>query len=430
MTIIIDRRKNPKNKSLINRQRFIKRVKEHVQKSIKDSIQKRSVSDTISGEKIKIPVKGINEPSFRHSRYGGKRQYVLPGNQEYIEGDIIQKPTNDGQGDGDQEASSDPNTSQDEFEFSLTKEEFFQFFFDDLELLDLVKKQLSVIEKPKLKRSGYTTVGNPSNLNIVESAKKSLARRIATKNPLIKKLALLEKQFQQIEDQEQKNKLLEEIDQLKKKIKKIPWMDPIDLKYNLHLPHPQPMTKAVMFCVMDVSGSMDESKKDLAKRFFMLLYLFLSTKYEKIDLIFVRHHTTAEEVSEQDFFYSRESGGTIISSGLALTSDIIKKRYPINEWNIYVCQATDGENWSSDNDEVKRILQTELLPIVQYFAYIEILSNQYAGNFGYLSYGDLWTLYTNLTKSHNNLCAEKIGKPSDIYKVFKSLFSKEESPNE
>ena len=104
-----------------------------------------------------------------------------------------------------------------------------------------------------------------------------------------------------------------------------------------------------MFCLMDVSGSMDEERKDIAKRFFILLYLFLTRNYERIEVVFIRHHTIAKEVDEDEFFHSRESGGTVVSSALKLMQEIIRERYPLTEWNIYAAQASDGDNWDDDS---------------------------------------------------------------------------------
>jgi len=128
---------------------------------------------------------------------------------------------------------------------------------------------------------------------------------------------------------------------------------------------PVPSSKAVMFCIMDVSGSMTQSIKDIAKRFFILLYLFLERNYKQIELVFVRHHTHAKEVDEQEFFYSRETGGTIVSSALKLTADIIDARYSPADWNIYIAQASDGDNWDGDSASCADILSKQILDKVQ-----------------------------------------------------------------
>ncbi|MNR20565.1 hypothetical protein D3C85_1374150 [compost metagenome] len=171
-----------------------------------------------------------------------------------------------------------------------------------------------------------------------------------------------------------------------------------------------------MFCIMDVSGSMDESKKDMAKRFFILLYLFLQRNYEKIEVVFIRHHTSAVEVSEEDFFHSRESGGTVVSSALNLMHDIVQKRYANRDWNIYAAQASDGDNWDSDSANCGRIMQESLLPWCQYFAYIEITQGEPQ---------NLWYEYLKVAEHYKHFAMQKIGSPADIYPVFRELFKRQ-----
>ena len=132
--------------------------------------------------------------------------------------------------------------------------------------------------------------------------------------------------------------LEDEARHLRKRVETIPFIDTFDLRYNHRVRQPKPSTQAVMFCLMDVSGSMHQKRKDIAKRFFILLYLFLTRTYERIQLVFIRHHTTAKEVAENDFFYSRETGGTVVSSALQLMNEIVQERYPSNEWNIYAAK--------------------------------------------------------------------------------------------
>jgi uncharacterized sporulation protein YeaH/YhbH (DUF444 family) len=103
-----------------------------------------------------------------------------------------------------------------------------------------------------------------------------------------------------------------------------------------------------MFCLMDVSGSMGEREKDLAKRFFMLLHLFLKRRYERLDIVFIRHTHDAQEVDEHTFFYSRQSGGTIVSTALEEMKKIVHDRYATGEWNIYAAQASDGYTQTGD----------------------------------------------------------------------------------
>lgn len=179
---------------------------------------------------------------------------------------------------------------------------------------------------------------------------------------------------------------------------------------------PVPRSKAVMFCIMDVSGSMDQATKDIAKRFFILLYLFLQRNYEKTEIVFIRHHTSAKEVDEDEFFHSRETGGTVVSSALRLMQEIIQDRYSPEQWNIYGAQASDGDNWGEDSDVCRDILIDELLPNCQYFSYIEITNNEHQA---------LWNVYETIHDQYpDSFALQHIRGVGDIYPVFRELFHK------
>ena len=211
------------------------------------------------------------------------------------------------------------------------------------------------------------------------------------------------------------------LDNLKRRQKAIPWLDPFDMRYRNFDKVPQPMTKAVMFCIMDVSGSMGQAEKDTAKRFFFLLHMFLRRKYDKVDIVFIRHHSEAREVNEDEFFNATDSGGTVVSTALHLMDKIIKERYPINEWNIYGAQASDGDNMTADNSETLSVIN-ELLDIIQYFAYVEIkLSNNYL----FTGVSDLWKTYGYAQYKSKKMNMKKIFSNADIWSVFKELFKKE-----
>lgn len=429
MSYIIDRRENPKGKNLGNRQRFIRRAKDQIKKAVTDAIQSKNIKDINNGEKVKVPVKDMNEPIFGNDHKSGERDFVHPGNKDFMEGDRIDKSGGGGQGRG-RKASQDGD-GEDEFSFTLTRDEFLDFFFEDLELPDMVKKSLKEIKKTKFKRAGFTNSGNPVNIDVKHTLRKAIGRRVALGRPKNEEIEALEAECKALEKKKKKTDdelarmkfLQKEIIQLKSRQKAIPWIDPVDVKYKNFTPQPQPTSQAVMICVMDVSGSMGEREKDLAKRFFMLLYLFLERRYEKIDLIFVRHTQHAKEVDEEEFFHGRESGGTIVSTGLQMAYEIIKERYPVNDWNIYVAQASDGENWDNDSVTCVELLNEKLLPITQYYAYIEILSENdysYAGK----EETDLWEHYQGVAERNEHFQMKRIRSPKDIWPVFRELFSK------
>lgn len=432
MTNIIDRRKNPKDKSLVNRQRFIRRAKNSIKEAIKKSIENKKIEtmNDDEGGKVKIPVKDITEPTFQHDPKTGDRQYVVPGNDRYIEGDRELKPRG-----GDSQRGKRPGDAADEpeeFEFTLSKDEFLDFFFEDLELPDLIKTQLKDSPAIKMKRAGFTTVGSPANLNLERSFKKSLGRRLALNRPKNSEIEELEKQLEILlasndhQDSCDIQALKLQIENLKKKQKRIPWFDPMDMRYNAFNPNPEPITKAVMFCLMDVSGSMGEREKDIAKRFFMLLYVFLTKKYEKVDIVYIRHTSEAEECTEEQFFYDPKSGGTIVSTCLEKMLEIVKDRYPTSDYNIYGAQASDGENGDADSKHCFTILNNDLMPLVQYYSYIEIAPDRDQQDMFFFGNNepDLWNHYSNVAAIWKNFAMKKLSNVNQIWSVFKELFQK------
>ncbi|MGZ8188563.1 MAG: YeaH/YhbH family protein [Methylosarcina sp.] len=417
MVQIVDRRLNGKNKSAVNRRKFIDRFRSQIKKAVADAITKRSVTDLDKGEKVSIPAKDTSEPFFHHGKEG-YRERVHPGNKEFQQGDKIPKPEGGGSAQGNK--PSDSGQAQDEFIFELTREEFLNFFFEDLELPNLVKTQLASITETKKVRAGHTTDGIPTNINVIRSLRNALGRRIALRAPYSESLTEAEKQLEDLLKNYKETDidvivLRKEIEELKKKIARIPFIDTFDLRYDNRIDRPKPITQAVMFCIMDVSGSMGPEKKDIAKRFFMLLYLFLTKTYEKIQVVFISHHTEAHEVDEDTFFYSRETGGTVVSSALNLMSDIIQNRFPTSEWNIYAAQASDGDNWENDSRQCTHILSEKIMPYMQYYAYIEITEGRHQ---------ILWYEYTTVKEQWPNFAMQGIETLKDIYPVFRKLFEK------
>ena len=419
MAYLIDRRLQGKNKSAGNRERFLRRYKGQIKDAVTRAIKGRSITEVEKGEKVSIPVKDINEPSFGHA-HGGVWETVRPGNKEYQKGDQVQRPKG-GSGQGKGKAGNSEQTSEDDFTFELTREEFMNVFFEDLELPNLVKTQLTSITEFKQQRAGYTISGTPSNIHVLRSLRGALGRRIAVGAKSSKRLKEAEEELAQLlltafEDDHRVLALKKEIHHLHTKLYAIPFLDPIDLRYSNRIKVPKPTSQAVMFCVMDVSGSMDQAKKDAAKRFFILLYLFLERAYEKIDVVFIRHHTQATEVTEDEFFNSRESGGTVVSSALHLLGKVMHERYSSADWNIYVAQASDGDNWDNDSITCRELLIDTIMPAVQYYAYVEITEGEPQ---------NLWHEYTQIPDIHPHFAMQKIESPADIYPVFRELFKKQ-----
>lgn len=419
MAHFIDRRLNGKNKSAVNRQRFIRRYKQQIKKAVSDAISQRSVTDISSGESVTIPKKDISEPFF-HQGKGGRRQIVHPGNDQFSPGDRIKRPESGAGGSGQGDASQD-GEGADDFVFSISKDEYLDLLFEDLELPNLQKNQLDKLVLYKSVRAGYRSQGVPSNIDIVRSLRGSLARRVAMRADKKRRLAVIEQELAELDkapipDEQQRRLLTDQITDLKQRIAAVPFIDSFDLRFRNFQKKPEPTSKAVMFCLMDVSGSMDQATKDMAKRFYILLYMFLSRSYRNVEVVYIRHHTQAKEVDEQEFFYSQETGGTIVSSALKLMHDIVTERYDPTQWNIYAAQASDGDNWTDDSAPCAELLANKVLPLVRYYAYIEITQR---------AHQSLWHEYEKLLSQFDNLAIQPIKDVSDIYPVFRELFKKQ-----
>lgn len=422
MMRIIDRRFDSRNKSAVNRQRFMRRFRQQIRKAVAEAIQGRSIRDLDAGEQVSIPTKDLSEPSFQHGR-GGVWEQVFSGNDQFATGDRVARPLGGGGAGGGKGKASADGEHEDDFVFQLSRDEFLELFFDDLELPRLVRTQLATITDFKTRRAGFTASGTPANINIVRSMRGALSRRLALGAPSQARLRELQRELDALDEDEAEDSedgrrartIRLEMERLRARIENIPFIDSFDLRYNNRVREPRPTTQAVMFCVMDVSGSMDEERKATAKRFFMLLHLFLTRSYEHIELVFIRHHTVAKETDEDEFFHSRESGGTVVSSALVLMRDIIRERYASGQWNIYGAQASDGDNWDNDSPVCRKLLGDEILPWCQYFAYIEISSSEPQ---------NLWREYQKLAGEHDNFAMQRILTPGDIYPVFRELFRK------
>jgi len=426
--MIVDRRPNPQGKSLPNRQRFLNRAREEVRKAVAESIDRRRVADGNTDEEVKVRVKGTVEPMFRRAG-GGDQDHVLPGDGSFNRGDRLPKPKEGDGGAGGNQAGS--GEGEDGFEFTLTRQEFLNYFFDEMELPRLARNQIGLTNLSKPRRAGISVSGQPTALDIRRTMKNSLGRRIALKRPHRDEVERLQHEVAaavQEDDPERLRIARAELELALRRTARIPYVDPIDLRYARHQRVPEPALEAVMFCLMDVSGSMTEHMKSMAKRFFMLLHLFLERKYKRVHIVFIRHTETAQEVDEETFFRSRETGGTIVSSALKEMLRVQHERFPPEAYNIYVAQASDGDNSFSDQAEVAQLMEKRILPIVRYFAYVEtgrgpadrfMLPTPAGGT-------SLWLSYRNLAQGGKapQLVQRRLVDPADVWNVFAELFRK------
>jgi hypothetical protein len=413
---IVDRRLNPRGKALENRQRFLRRAKGVVQQAVKQSLQSRNIRDVLEGGEVSIPVDGMEEPSLRRGA-GGTRDHVLPGNRTFVEGDVLPRPNGGGGGRPDKAGEGD---GEDAFRFVLTREEFLNVFLDDLELPDLAKRRLTETDHESPVRAGYSVSGSPANIAVNRTTRLAMMRRMALRRPNPEAIARLDAEIAGCDDDGLRLVLEAKAKALAAKVRRIPYIDPVDVRYRRFENEPKPVAQAVMFCLMDVSSSMTEHMKDLAKRFYMLLYIFLSQRYRHVEIVFVRHTDRAEEVDEETFFHSPATGGTLVSSALEAMRVIIAKRYRPDDWNIYAAQASDGDNSYSDEATTGRLLKDEILPVSQYFAYLEV------GEAGHESpsHSALWKLYERLRSEGAPLSIRKVGHRSEIFPVFRELFQR------
>lgn len=430
---IIDRRLNPGGKSLVNRQRFLRRTKALVQRAVRDSLKDRGIRELDQEGEVTIVRDGVHEPTLHRAPQGGNRDHILPGNEDYLEGDTIPRPGNDGGG-GSGAGTGD---GEDEFRFVLTREEFLDLFLDDLELPELAKRRLIGGEVEGLRRAGYTTTGSPARLSVARTMRHALSRRLALRRPGAAEMVRLDAEIERLEGQEPLSaadaallqRLREEREQLQRRRSLIAYIDPIDLRYRRYETVPKPVAQAVMFCLMDVSGSMSEHMKDLAKRFFALLHLFLSRRYRYVEVVFIRHTDRAEEVDEDTFFYSQETGGTLVSSALEKMRTVVVERYRPSDWNIYVAQASDGDNQTSDNPRVVALMQEAILPIAQYVAYLEVGREKDPMPDGIIAPdSDLWQAYATVSGPKGRFVMRKVHHRREIYPVFRELFLRRGTP--
>lgn len=437
MDAIVDRRQQPRGRNLGNRQRFVRRARSHIRNAIRENLKSRGMTDAEQGGTVSIPRDEVHEPEFAQDPRAGRREYVLPGNREFVEGDRLPRPRS-GSGDYGREGSN-TGEAEDAFTFELTRTEFLDILFEDLALPDMVKTRIAHDTATTRRRAGFTTEGPPVRMNLERTMRHSMARRVALGRPTMRAIEEMKRELTALRngetppadgrDPEARIVELEDmIARAHERRRRVPFIDPVDLRYSHIERVPRPITQATMFCLMDVSASMDENMKDLAKRFFILLHLFLKRQYERVEVVFIRHTQHAQEVDEDTFFHGRQSGGTIVSSAFEEMLRIVDDRYPVSDWNLYLAQASDGDDWPHDIERCTRLLADRVLPICQYAAYVEIArdSGPSASVDPVLHEGsELWHAYDEVIEQHANFARRHIAEPSDIYPVFRELFRRQ-----
>jgi len=418
-SVIVDRR-SQKGKSTANRQRVLKRLDGALRAQVDKLVARHKLQESDQAAEVAIKRTDIMEPRFVLDPASGATEKTVPGNEHYRVGDKIpNSPQGQGSGNGQGGEEGDAN-DEDNFRFVLSREEYLSLLFDELELPALVKKDLMEIDESRLRRGGVVRYGNPGSVCVVRTFKASIGRRIAAEAQHEEAIeaaeaALVTARKDGTPSLVQAAEL--EVQLLRQRTGEIPFLDPIDLRHRSLVEVQKPCTAAVMFCLMDVSSSMDETRKDLAKRFFMLLYLFLTRKYKKVDLVFIRHTDEAQEVDEDTFFHGTQAGSTKVLSALAKMNEIIGARYPASHYNIFGAQASDGDSFGRDSTDSSSFLLSRLLPLSRYFVYAEV------GDTAGQGATSLWAAYRSIESEQFNMAA--VSARNEVYPALAKLFQRE-----
>jgi uncharacterized sporulation protein YeaH/YhbH (DUF444 family) len=443
--IYIDRRKAGRGKSLPNRQKLIKRVKQFIKQASPQNIGNSGVSsNNNTTSPVRVTGSALEEPRFAYAR-GGIDTIIVIGNKEYNRGDEIQVPDAE-----DGSAVGQPGESgEDSFIVNVAKDEFLNLFFEDCELPNLTNEKYTEKLDKTQQPSGFSSVGSPAQLSVIRTYKQSLGRRWALMRPYKDELEELQKQLNDAEEkhkleqtkelEDERSKLEQKIIAIKEKIYFLNSFDKSDLRFRKKEAKPLKTVDAVLIMVMDISGSMDEYKKTIARRWFALLYAFIKKRYNNTELVFIAHTDEAFEMSEDDFFTTKMNGGTKVSSALELVNSIIKSRYDCNKTNIYISHASDGDNWDEDNEVVvsQMIGEDAIMEKTQMFSYIEV-GKQRLGTAGMWFSNtltaanqntSLWEAYDKARLKHSaksrKMTLSIIETPDECYQVFKNVFKKD-----
>ncbi len=371
-----------------DRARHSEKVREAIRENIADIIADESIIGQDRDRVVRVPIRGIKEYRFI---YGNQSPNVAQGDGETERGQVVGKNKD---GDENGEGKAGDQAGVDYYETDVSIEELIDLMFEDLELPDLERKRLRQIESDRtFKRRGYRQVGIRTRLDKRRTARARMRRRLAV--------------TEDTPDDERSGRF--------------PFHEG-DLTYRHVTTDIRLESNAAVVCIMDTSGSMDTAKKYLARSFFFLLYQFIRTKYQNVDLVFVAHHALAKEVSEEEFFSKGESGGTMISSGYKRALEIIAERYHPAMWNVYAFHCSDGDNFDSDNPAALKLAE-ELCQACNLFGYGEIkpLGPRYYES-------SMLNVFRRLEV--DNFQTVLIERKEDVWPSFKALLAKERAEAE
>jgi len=435
--IFVDRRKTGRGKSLSNRQRLLDRIKESIRSAKPEDIDDGGVKGGGSPSKnlnnpVKIAREALHEPTFHYEPASGEREVILIGNDHWERGDEF-PVDGGGKGRGGNGAGEGGGDQEDDFIVNISRTEFFDVFFEDCELPDLKETSEKLLPEAVWKPAGFQKEGNAAQLSVIRSYRNSIGRRRALTLDSREELEELEKEQVELQETLDGNPLnavanarwkqvTARIEELRTKIATTPFFEKVDLRYRKSERVQVKSADAVLVMVMDISGSMDEDKKRIARKFFSLQYAFIKRKYPNTDLVFIAHTDEPEEMDEEEFFTTRKSGGTIVSTALALANSIISSRYDPDQTNIYLSYASDGDNMEYDNPRVIDELENKgLLLKLRHAVYAQV-GHSFAASYG--SSPNLWNVMQSAARTNPKMHAVKVADDADVFAAFKSIYGK------
>lgn len=423
--IYVDRRKSVSQKSSPNRERLLRRIKAAIKAATPSSIGSVAVSSATNNQQnpISVAKSVLHEPRFMYAKSDGVFDVVLPGNDQFERGDIIKSSSSSG-GSGGNGNGAGSGDGEDDFIVEVSTQEFQDAFFEDCELPNMEESAERITPESEVAFAGFAKTGNPSALRVIRSFKQAMPRRMNLSKPLREELELLLTELADTDDDERIAEINARIAEVERKLAAIPLFEDIDLRYARTERREVRTADAVFIMIMDISGSMDEKKKLIARKFFSLQYAFIKRKYPGTQLVFIAHTEEAVEFTESDFFTTRISGGTIVSGAYDLASTIIKQRYDPSQTNIYVAQATDGDNLFSDNAKCVDALTKSggLLQQIRHMCTVYVSSDSYLDpNSEYSLIGTLKKLNRNGIKKLDIVDIETV---EQVYPKFKDVYKK------
>jgi uncharacterized protein len=370
-------------KGIIDQERHKERVKEAIRKNLGSIVSNEAIILSDGKRTVKVPIRALDEYKFRFDYR--KQKHIGQGDGKTRVGDVIGKESKQGQGQGSGGQAGQEGGAE-YYEAEVNIDEIAALIFEDLHLPFLEEKAKKAVQSKKTQFNEIRRTGAIANLDkrrmILENIRRNAREGAGPRFGNIKKDDLRFKTWEEV------------------------------MRYE---------SNAVVIAMIDVSGSMGEFKKYVARSFYFWMVRFLRTKYDNVEIVFISHHTEAREVSEEQFFTQGESGGTVVSSAYQLALEIIKQRYRPADWNIYPFHFSDGDNYYSDNEEAV-LLAEELIDTCNLFGYGEI------GEEGSSSYrrssGALLSIFNDRIKNKERFVGVRIDDKEDVYPALKQFFGK------